>query len=392
MNDLEARLRRVLHEELDPVVADAVRAATVTTRARRARRLRVLAAALAALALTAGAAATAATLIDDRDDLPPAGRPPERGTFSVTLGEGRTALVVVDRVQGQVCYGFDYPIASSVTLRREHPGPRDPVVATLASSPDAYYDRKCARIDRAAAEDVLDAPEDHYIRFDVAENATAGALTPYEPPPGSIPYEAEVVCGPAGAAALTPQVRPQHDGVHVTVYNFARERGELYLVSPDGGNGIYRLPANRLKRTVVYFGPGPIQAACVDRPGLVAFHGPGSESYANLEIVDRYGLWSEPELECGEPRRRSVIPTDLRLPHASAAFPRFERLIRAFVPGVELDDVLERPGYPDAPAKIETRTVVRDGRRIAKVWLTREGDVWALVPWTCPGSGIAEEG
>jgi hypothetical protein len=179
--------------------------------------------------------------------------------------------------------------------------------------------------------------------------------------------------------------------VHLTVYNFGGPRGEVSVVAPDGGNAILTLPRDRLTRQVLYFRPGPVQIACVEHEQLVLFDGPGSERHARLEIVDPYGLWTEPDLECGDGARKGrAIPTGFTLPGLSGVYAELEELVHELVPGVVPDDVIEKPGYPDAPSKIETRTVVRDGRRVGKVWLTHRGKVWTLTPWGCPGSGIAE--
>jgi hypothetical protein len=381
MTDLETRLRESLRHELDPVVAAPGRGDEVTRRARRARTAR--AAAVAVLTVSVAAAAVALVRRDD-EALPPASVPETFAVFQVESA-GATWRVAVDAAQGQVCYAADVLGAGVAHL---HDAGGNGPVATFLDAPAAFPSHLCARIDGTDAQDVLDEPERFYLEFHSGDESLSGPLE--ERVPGELPDVAEIVCGPEGAVALTPEIRPQRDGIHLEIHNHGGDRGEFYLVDPHGGNEIGGLPEDGVRENVSSFGPGPLQIGCAGYAGGFSYDGTGSERHARLTIVDPEGLWTEPELECGDGRRRRTIPTDRLATEGPGVQPPVERLIREFVPGIEPGDVIERPRYPDSQFKIETRTLVRDGRRIARLYLSRGGGVWSVMPYVCPGYGIAD--
>lgn len=388
MNDLEARLRHVLHEELDPIDADRSRAVTMTRRARRARIVRAGAGVLATLGLLAAAVATAGALGRDDRDLPPAAPPETFAAFDATSEGGRTWRVAVDVEQGQACYGAHVLGAGSVHLRRGDGDAGDPAIATFQETPRAFPSHLCAPVESADAARVIAEPELHYLEFHSGTGSLSGPLAPVDR--GEPPAVAEIVCGPRGAVALTPEIQPQRDGIHLEIYNYGGDRGEFYFVAPDGGNEIGNLPADDVHRNVSSFGPGPLQVGCTDYADSFSFDGTGSERHARLTIVDPHDLWTEPDLECGDGRRRRKVVTDRPATEPPGVQPPAETLIREFVSGVEPGDVIERPRYPESMFKLETRTLVRDGRRIARLYLTPEDGVWNVLPYVCPGSGVAD--
>lgn len=390
MDDVEARLRRTLHDELDPITPERSRAAALPRRALRVRVGRATAAFAVLLAAVTTAALVAGPASDRDGRVPPAGPAETRGHFGVELGPAGTALVAVDVDQGQACLSTALDGAREGTLRRDDPGRDDPVVAWFFASRRTFLPQMCAPMTVSDAAGVLADPGLHYLEIAGEFGSAAAPLDVRETPSEDAPTVAEIVCGQDGAVALTPEVQPRRDGIHLRIYNYGGDRGEFYLVGADGGNEIGDLPADDVRTNVSTFGPGGLQVGCTGYAGSFSYDGPGSERHARITIVDPYDLWTEPDLECGDGRKRPKIPTGRPVPDSPGSREPFEALIRRFLPGVEDDDVVERPLYPESEFKIETRTVVRNGRRIARVYFFSDDSVWTLSPYVCPDSGIAE--
>lgn len=384
MTDMEKRLSRALHDRLDHVVADPTRAAATLRRTRRLRVLRAGTAVFTLAAFAVGAVAGAGVLRRDERGIAPSETVPAVAVFTVELAPGGSGRVAVDARGGQVCYSLDVETAIRGKLRRDEPGPKDPVVATFFETVTSYAPQLCAPVDAADAASLLEEPEVHYLELEAGMKVTRGALEPLDESPGEAPVVAEVVCGSRGAVSMTPLVRPQHAGVYIYVHNYGGPQGEFYFVAPDGGHEIGSLRRDGRERNITAFAPGPLQVGCVKGAlTTFAFDGPGSERHAELEIVDPEGLWNERELRCGYGRRMATIRTD--------GGRSYEELIRSMVPGIEEDDEIERPGYPGGSFKLPSRTIVREGEPVATLVLP-SGKNGKIIPTVCPGSGIAGEG
>lgn len=382
MNDVEARLRQTLHAELDAIAPDPRRASPALRRARLGRAVRGVAGGLACALVVAGAAV--AWNRRDADETRPAAKPPERATYSLSFGEGGSGTITIDVPRAQAC--IDLSEASGVTAARLRRDPGPTVVEVQPGDWGAWP--RCSSIDADDAKRVVREPGRHYVELHAGEPAHVSALEPLDVAPQDAPGVAQIVCTEAGAVVLTPRVRAREDGIHLRFHNPWRVPKAFNLLAEDGGNEGGRLRYGR-DGNVSTFAPGLLYVACLDRLND-AVYDTRDESYASFTIVDPDGLWTDPTLECGEGRRRRVIVTDERLPANPDRLPDMEALIREHVPGVVSSDVLERPLYPESMFIFETRTVVRDGRRIATLMLVREEPYWAILPRACPRSGIAE--
>lgn len=382
MNDFEPRLRAVLREALDPVVADGGRAAAAVRKARRGRALRGAAAGLAC-ALTVAAAAIAWERRPDEEPPRPAAEPPVARTFALDFESGEGTLTI-DVPKAQACLDLTKDVPGfGAQLHYDPDGPDDPVVAEFGSGITNAHSPRCVPVDPSEARRVLSQPVRHYVAFDPPGFTRGSALLPLDDPPILAPDVAVIVCSLDGAVALTPYVQPREDGVHLRFYNPTRRWRTFQLLADDGGNEGGRVSYGS-DYNVSAFGPGPLYAGCFEDLDTAPISS-RDPAYTSFTIVDPRGYWTEDDLDCDSPEKRPEVDTG----EPRVEVEDFEELIREHVPGIRADDLLERPRYPGTEFHFEPRTVVRDGRRIAGLMLVR-GDVnWAIAPRVCPGSGIA---
>lgn len=393
MSDVEARLRRTLREGLDGVVADPGRAATTVRRARLGRALRGVAAGLAGV-LLAGAVATAWEGGREDPPPPPAAEPEQIATFAVDFDPG-TGTVTVDVPKAQICFDLSRDIRMHAQLRYDFAGAGDVgVVATgLSARPGVP---QCRAVDPDHAERLLADPYDHLVVLGPGYLTRSAPLEPLATAPEDAPYVVKIVCSQDGAVALTPQAQPRRDGVHLQVHNQAGAWRVFNLTSPEGGGSSgSRLPRRRVFTDAGNIAPGAYSVGCFRDDSFP--YDPSHPDYATFTIVDPNELWIDPELECDAGRRRAEVVTDERS-RGYRDQPDFDALIREHVPGLLSDDVIVRATYPESAAKSEHRTIVRDGRKLATLYLGIEEDpdapgkfVWSIMPRVCPGSGIAPE-
>ncbi len=175
--------------------------------------------------------------------------------------------------------------------------------------------------------------------------------------PADAPAVARIVCDKAGTAVLTPVVKPQPDGIHLSVQNeLGFDAGFSAMMSSGRGAGGN---ANEGTSThVLALPPGTLKVGCFPKD-LTA-----EPDEAPLEVVDVDGLYRSTDIGCevvgsgiGEYAPGSPgINGDL----LEAARERFDE-----AHGLEDDDVVERAGYPESELPIYR--LVRDGEVLATV-------------------------
>ncbi len=383
MTDVESRLRRTLSDRLDPIAPDARRAPAAFRRARRGRVVRGAAAGLAC-ALVVAVAAAAWERRDDRVTRP-AGNVPQSATYSLSFDDGTEGTITIDVQKAQAC--VDLPRGTGAVSAHLHRDPAgvDPTVAELYVA-EARGWPVCGAMHPDDAEGAVRDPRRHYVELHPPGPAIVAELEPLDLVPQDAPAVAEIACSQDGAVALTPQVRPREDGVHLKFYNPTRRWRAFNLLHDGRGNEGGRLSMGT-DANVSTFPPGPLYVSCLERQNDAVFNS-RDDTYARFTIVDPDGLWTEPDLDCDVERERPVVVTDEPLPEDPDRLPDFEALIREHVPGLEPADELERPGYPGTEFHFEPRTVVRGGRRVAGVMLVQEDGFWAIDVRACPGSGL----
>lgn len=221
----------------------------------------------------------------------------------------------------------------------------------------------------------------------------AGALREEQPKIGPIqtgptvpvPDQALIVCTDEGAEAVTPQVRPQADGIHITIDN-RTNKNEFHLrdaemSSPNHGGRLEREARNEIVTT---FAPGEMLVGCFEEESAPYSEVVG-QGYATLEIVDPEGLWVSPELVCGAPaglRSEDMLSATIeeaQLPDAAR-----EELI-----GIQSTDELLPAGYPGTGWHQDlVLAVLRDGQTVATIGFWR-AEGWDVMVTSCPDSGIS---
>jgi hypothetical protein len=112
----------------------------------------------------------------------------------------------------------------------------------------------------------------------------------------SLPDVAEIVCEGTSTQVLTPQVKPQPDGVHFRVDNrsgqdLALQFGQTDFFVGAGTNafqGVHEIAFHDVP-------PGEVRVRCMD-----AEKDSGSdEGFVSLQVVDEDGIWVPDRLQCG---------------------------------------------------------------------------------------------
>ena len=199
----------------------------------------------------------------------------------------------------------------------------------------------------------------------------------------SVPDVARVVCDEDGTRVLTPIVRPQPDGVYLTVLNRADARQiQLHHIrhteSEHGSAVGEQLQPGLNSRTQGWsIEPGELVVACLPTGHDAFWEVPN----ATLTVVDPEGLWVPTEVECFTRvvHGHSGIEGDLYGLSPDEARIAFD----PFVAGLHDDDRIVSPGYSDTPWAVPFYVVVRDGVVVAELYALRD-----LNLTTCAGSGI----
>ena len=211
---------------------------------------------------------------------------------------------------------------------------------------------------------------------------------PVAPPLSDAPTVATIVCDKNGTRALTSRVRPQPDGVHITIYNRSRARS-FYMRAFENPDDNHGGPLDHGEnRVVASFPPGDMLVGCFSGSrGPYSYYKTDLKEYVRVTIVDPHGLWRPSDLACAEPINAGVVRDGRATGDLVASDDEVERLARS-VPGIRPTDVLQRPGYPETPYHAEPRDVIRDGRAVASLDVFQEFGSWKIAVRACPGSGI----
>jgi len=198
---------------------------------------------------------------------------------------------------------------------------------------------------------------------------------------------ARLVCDGSGTRVLTPEVRPQSDGVHFEVDNQLGEpvtflvRSELGDASGlgadpgvaeirgSGSEGGWQVP------------PGVASVRCL-RQGEDAG---GDDRWVALRVIDRDGVYVSAALRCTD----TVVGY---LDHAASAEGEAgdpAEVAQGTLSGLREGDVVELGGYPAYGTEALVR-VVRDGRTVATLHLMRTtaGGWLADRLVSCPDAGV----
>jgi hypothetical protein len=188
-------------------------------------------------------------------------------------------------------------------------------------------------------------------------------------PSPALPDVAEVVCDATGIRVLTPEVRPQADGVHIRVDNRTSGNRSVFLTSADGRRiGASAHPGvsdlrNDHGGTALPVPPGSALIRCFD-PAAPR----GDVKNVGFEVVDPDGEWKPASFDCAE----IVTGSPLYTSDAKGQAGDPVELARQHFQGLLPTDVVELAGYPDEDEPIVR--VVRDGATIATIEYFRAAD------------------
>jgi hypothetical protein len=191
---------------------------------------------------------------------------------------------------------------------------------------------------------------------------------------------ARVECGPSGANVLTPEVRPQRDGVHLDVTNTSPGAVMFQVTVPESGGFVQRAESGVNSFTSSDLGPGAYEVRCYPESVL----DPSSEPAASLRITDQDGVWKDDTVACPNDEPAQSVVYDPVPGATGEQTPPEEIARRELGKTVHEGDVVEIGGYPDAENPVVR--VVRDGHVVAVVYLVRVGEGGILVQHltSCP--------
>jgi hypothetical protein len=191
------------------------------------------------------------------------------------------------------------------------------------------------------------------------------------PVPGQLPDAAKILCDGSTTQLLTPEVRPQPDGVHFEVEN-SSGRALGFQVRNGGGSDA---PAGTSEPADPGTGspgwaiaPGAASVRCIDYD----VQDPGDpQGYVAVAITDESGVWVPDTLECSGSREFITSPFYADRSHGPKG--DLVDVARDALSGyLQQGDEVRRAGYPEA-AQPEV-IVVRDGRVVLVAPFLRTDD------------------
>jgi hypothetical protein len=203
------------------------------------------------------------------------------------------------------------------------------------------------------------------------------AVSPAGRPTGAaaqLPDTVEVHCTPKGIVIPVASVRPQRDGMHVRVFNELATSTEVRVVKEDEwvGRREFKPGMTTMLQPVA---PGRLRIGCVID---------GLERSLTVDLVDVYGYYREPELECpSDDRELELKGLGAAPPHKSMSTTTLSALRDNGFPVEDLDAgpvqgyPSQRLGDPTDDPKVQ---VERRGDTVAFVHLERT-DARPDAPW-----------
>ncbi len=200
-----------------------------------------------------------------------------------------------------------------------------------------------------------------------------------EPTAVQAPNMAAVQCTADGTELDTPVVEVQADGLHVDATN--ETNAVLIDVElAEGGNlGSDAFDGSNHSEVALRVPPGRVLIACLFSNGskpITTGSDAHPELYVPIEAVDPNGYFVPSAPACDSPERVLIATA------GAGVLPSSDAIIRARVPGIRDDDVVERAGYVEGGGSENVWRVVRGGEVVAQILYPSEKGI------ACAGSGI----
>ena len=207
------------------------------------------------------------------------------------------------------------------------------------------------------------------------------AFRSFAAPAGSVPDVAEISCVGGDTEVLTPVVRLQADGLHLRVDGDRDPTG--FVIALDDGFKVgfefaegTDYPASDLTITP----PGMARVKC-GSPGASA------EDGIPMQIVDPGSLFHDARLSCPDEEQSEHGP----YVYFTEGNPAPRAIVRA-VPGVLPTDEIDYGGFPEGSLGRGGYRIVRGGKVVGGVSLSRYDLRSFLQVGSCSGSGIGDSG
>jgi hypothetical protein len=177
-----------------------------------------------------------------------------------------------------------------------------------------------------------------------------------------LPDTVDVHCTPAGIEIPVASVRPQREGMHLRVFNELATTTEVSVVKQDEWAGRQEFKPGVMGSMLQPVAPGTLRIGCVIG---------GLEKSLTVELVDVYGYYRKPALECpAEDRELEVKDLSSAPPHKSMSTTTLKALRGNGFPVEDLEVGPVR-GYPSQR--------LGDPTDDPKVQVDRRGDTVAFV-------------
>ncbi|MGH2788787.1 MAG: hypothetical protein ACRDJV_12940 [Actinomycetota bacterium] len=196
------------------------------------------------------------------------------------------------------------------------------------------------------------------------------------------PTVLRVVCDDEGTTAVATRVRAIRDGVHISFDNRSGARQYYIRTASDEGQNHGGGLRGRLTEVRTTMPPGALLVACFQSGDEYPY---AITDFAEVRVVDPDGLWTPPNLDCDREEEAGRFVDGKAVGYAPKDV---EGMIRAQVPGIEADDEIVNPGYPQTEWHSEFRLVVRAGKAVASVSVARQDNNWQVDVRRCPGIEI----
>ena len=203
---------------------------------------------------------------------------------------------------------------------------------------------------------------------------------------GDVPDVARVLCTEDGATAVTPQVRPRDDGIHIEIDNRTDKR-MFYIRDAElsDGNQGGGLKPHAIEKVVSTLPPGMILVGCFENDRTTPYSEVAGQGFAELTIVDPESKWVPVEPSCAIPER---MEWDVRVEDAPEN-PDYVEMARAHIDSLDEEDQLLPAGYRDTPwHSAALLTVMRDDDAIASLSFWPGTGYMTISVQTCSEGGL----
>jgi hypothetical protein len=213
-------------------------------------------------------------------------------------------------------------------------------------------------------------------RRDPHDTVTASDSARPEGAPAELPREVEVLCDPTGIVVPVASVRPESDGLHISVVNSLGAHTVLHVDGDGWSSGDIAVPPGvvDVRQPVP---PGELTIGCAIG---------GEMQRRRVDLVDSDGYYQVPELSCDRADAVTLRDLPVTVPQSTNIVRAARSALHPYVTGGTVNDEIEAlRGYQSQRLGDATDDPVvqlsREGKVIAFVHV-RGADGATSTPWT----------